>query len=90
MYIGLAKLINHKTITFLGIDMSLVPITRISKQRDMLYIYIPTPVREQLEKNGYGYKDIVLWRKVEFQENCARIELVITKERPKIYKLSEA
>ena len=70
--------------------MSLVPITKISKQRNMLYIYIPSIVVEQLEKNGYGHRNIVLWKSIEFHENYARVELIITKERPKIYKLSEA
>jgi len=65
----------------------LFPATRISKQRNYWFIYIPEVVKEKLENQGFKNKDIVLWKVEAINPEFAEIKLIFTKENKKVYKL---
>ncbi len=72
--------------------MSLAYVTRISKMKDMWYLFIPKPVQQKLRELGVDHGNMVLWKEIRDADSSVVLvlEIVRTSEAIQVRKVAKA
>ena len=72
--------------------MSLAYVTRISRMKDMWYIFVPKVVQEKLREIGIEHGSLVLWKEIRAEDNSVVLvlEVVRTSEPITVRKVAKA
>jgi len=66
--------------------MSIQPVTKVSKMKDMLYIIIPKSIERKLSELGVDHGDFVVWKEPREEKGKVVITLEIVRTSNKVVK----